>query len=551
MKAYLLISRMMLKTSFSGLNLFGQYRNDKDSRKVLKTAFALLIILFALGSVVFLEYQIYGLLRQMHQEALLPACAIMLAIMSSLVLGLFQSVSELYKSRDAAWFGFLPVNSEQIYAAKLTSLYVSDLLVNLPIVLPAAILYLSDRPDWVLPALRLIPVFLFLPAIPLAIIALISALLMRISGFARHRDTVMTVLIIVFMLAYLVGVTSFSSMNAAPGGSSAELAAAMTSPDGLFNKLLSVFPPARWAGDGFINSFPMMLLFCAVSAAALGLVFVLTGKGYLDCALSGSETTRTASSKKTVSFRTSSPIGALVRLEVYDLIRCQTYLLNGVLGTLVMPVALMIGVFSGLRSVGESASSFSELFDNLGFGMITVILTGVMFLCTFVNQLPATAISREGRHYPFSLSLPVEQTARLTAKLTVSTVLNAISMILITIPIAIFLPVPPAAIVLAFVLAFALSLAPGALCMLLDARSPKLDWVTETDAMKKNFNSFFCLFLWIAVAAVVGIIVYAVSGIGPTAILIALIACTAVLAGVSLFLLYRIAGKLTYLPDGE
>ena len=552
MKVYLLLTRLMLKNTLSGMNPLRQLKDGKKGKSAAKSALLILVLLFALGSVVYLEYEVYGILRQMHQEALLPAMAFILAVISSLVLGLFQSLSELYQGRDVSWLAVLPAGSGQIYAAKLTNLYVSDLLVNIPIVLPAAILYLIDQDAWILPALRLIPVFLFLPVLPLAIVALLSFLLMKLSGFARHRDQAVTFLSVLFMLAYLL---FCSTMGATLGGDGANAVAdVLTRPNGLLQSMSSAFPPARWAANGFVESLSMMLLFCLVSAAGMGVCFLLTSKGYLDCAVSAGEQTKNVTrSKKKVSGRSVSPLRALMRLEWRDILRTQSYLLNGVLGCLIMPIALMIGVLTGLGrqqiSAEEVSGSLSEAVGKLDAGLLIAIMTGLFFLCTMVNQLPATAISREGRHYPFALSLPVTQKERMLAKLLVSMTLNLISMLLLCIPVAIVAPIPLPYVLAGLVLALILSVCPAAVSMMLDARHPKLNWMTETEAMKSNFNSFFCIILWIASAAAVGLIIFLLSRLGPAATLIGLIVSVLLICAVSLFLLSRTARQYQYLQD--
>ena len=555
MNAYLLLTRLMLKNTLSGMNPLRNLKSGKKGKTAVKSFLLIAVLLFALGSVVFLEYEIYGVLRQMHQEALLPAMAFILAMISSLVLGLFQSLSELYQGRDVAWLAVLPAGSGQIYAAKLTNLYFSDLLVNIPIVIPAVVLYLLDQSEWVLPALRLIPVFLFLPALPLAIVAVISYLLMRLSGFARHRDQALTALSIVFMLCYLVFCSSLGALTGSGEGSQ-NIANMLTQPNGVLQQISSFFPPARWAAQGFAESFLMMLLFCAVSAAGMVLCFCLTSRGYLDCALSAKEQTKSAPAKgrkMESSSRAASPFRALMRLEWRDLTRTQSYLLNGVLGCLIMPVALMIGVFTGLGtnqvSGEEFKSGLSEALRSLNPGLLIAVLTGAFFLCTMVNQLPATAISREGRHYPFSLSLPVTQKQRLCAKLSVSLLLNLLSMLILCAAVLLVVPVPIPYVLAGLVLALLLSVCPAALSMMYDAHHPKLNWMTETEAMKNNFNSFFCIILWVACAGAVGLTVYLLSSVSPMAMLAGLIVCIAVMAAVSMFLLLRTAERLNVLQD--
>ncbi len=551
MKGYLLLARMMLKNTITGLNPFDRFRSDKKSKAAVKSMLLGLVLLFALGSVVYAEYELFGVLRSMGQEALLPAMTMLMAMMASLLLGLFQSISGLYQGRDAAWLAVLPVSSRQIYAAKLTSLYLSDLVLNLPIIIPAAVLYLTSRTDLILPILRLIPIFLFLPVLPLAIVSLVSYLLMKLSSFARNRETVLTGLSILFMVGYMLTVSRISAVSGADGEEA--VARMLASEDGLMNKLLSGFPPARWAAQGFIGSFWLMLLFCLVSAVGMAVSFLLTGRDYLPTALSAGEKTHKGGKGRAAvsASRAASPLAALIRLEIRDLVRTQTYLLNGVLGGLVMPIALMIGVSSGMSQVGNvGKNEMSEVFGQLDLSLLIIIATGAFYLCSFINQLPATAVSREGRHYPLSLSLPVRQSVRLTAKLLVSLVLNLLSMLILLVPVLFFLPLPLHGLLAAFGLAFLLSVFPAAFCLYMDARRPKLNWMTEIDALKKNFNSYFSLIFWIVGAAVCVITVLLLFRNGDfTPSLIGLTVCAIVLSGGSLAWLYHQAGRLEFLPE--
>ena len=553
MKLTLLLIRMILKNSLSGLNPLK--KSGGKGKNTVMSVFILACLLFALGSVIYLEYEIYGILKGAHQEALLPAMACLLAMMMSLLMGLFQTMTELYQGRDVSWLAVLPVSSGQIYAAKLFSLYVSDLVLNIPIVLPAAVMYLIGQPDWVLPALRLIPVFLCLPVLPLAIVALIAHLLMRLGGFARHRDKAVTVLSILFMGAYMLVVSSISARTASEEGAAQALSKMLTTENGLLNQVSRAFPPVRWAALGFTESFGMMLLFCAVSAAGIVLCFLLTYRNYLPTALAAGEQTKTGArgKQRAVSGRASSPLRALMKLEWHDLLRCQSYLLNGVLGGLIMPVALMIGGFGGLSQVKvpkeEIAQDLSGAVKSVPAALLIAIITAVLFLCCMVNQLPATAISREGRHYPFALSLPVTQKQRLSAKLLVSLEINVISMLIMLIPAMILLPVPPLYMLAGFVMALMLSVFPAAVSMVIDARHPKLNWMSETDALKKNFNSFFCIVLWVVAAAVTAITAFLLSRVSPAAMLIGLAACAVILCAGSLWFLNRAADQCNTLPE--
>ena len=101
----------------------------------------------------------------------------------------------------------------------------------------------------------------------------------------------------------------------------------------------------------------------------------------------------------------------------------------------------------------------------------------------------------------------------------------------------------------ALLLALLLSVVPAAVSMTIDARHPRLNWMTETEAMKSNFNSFFCIILWIACAAVVALIAFLLSNVSAAAMLAGLILSVVLLCIGSIYLLNRTAEKLNTLPE--
>ena len=117
------------------------------------------------------------------------------------------------------------------------------------------------------------------------------------------------------------------------------------------------------------------------------------------------------------------------------------------------------------------------------------------------------------------------------------------------IPAMILMPVPPLYMLAGFVLALMLSVFPAAVSMVIDARHPKLNWMSETDALKKNFNSFFCIVLWVVAAAVTAITAFLLSRVSPAAMLAGLAACAVILCAGSLWFLNRAADQCNTLPE--
>ena len=113
MKNYWILTRVMLKNMMSSLNPFASIyeTKQKKSKAVLKAAVILLISLGAIGSVIYLEYLVYTGLNQMRMKEMLPGMAILACTMLTLIMGLFQGLSELFQGKDAPFLAVLPLTS--------------------------------------------------------------------------------------------------------------------------------------------------------------------------------------------------------------------------------------------------------------------------------------------------------------------------------------------------------------------------------------------------------------------------------------------------------
>ncbi|MBQ8080650.1 MAG: hypothetical protein IJ240_01995 [Clostridia bacterium] len=554
MKNYLILTRLMVRNTLSSMNPFtGSYRNRKAKiGGIAKTILFGLLILGALASVVYVEYKLSEVLDSMRQRVLLPALAVLFATAGTLIMGLFQGISELYQGKDAPWLAVLPLTSRQVFAARLTNLYLGELALNLPLVVPAFILYMRDQPDLGALIVRGILILFLLPLIPLAIVSLLSALLMRVSAFARHRETVTMILSLILAVAYSAAVSLMNSRNMSEQSSTMYLISLLLNNQRLMNDLLSLFPPARWAAHGFMDSWPQLLLFLGVSVASIAAVLLSVGPGYLSAALSQSEHTSARKVKKAMPvWKSSSQLMALRRLEWRELLRTPSWAYNGLAGVFMFPVMITIGVLAGTASVGLSrvAELLNETISEAEPGYVIVILAATLSMGNMVNPAVATAFSREGGRYPFSLSLPVPQKKRFIAKLMVGLEINLMCTGMIALVCLVLFRLPVLPVVAAFVLSTVLGFTASTVCMCVDAAKPVLKWMNESQAIKKNFNSFFGMILWVIFLAVCVFVVFKLWRLGGTAVLLGATGVIILEAVAAWIVLCVMANKKVWLPE--
>lgn len=548
MKNYWILTRVMIRNMLVSMNpANGSYADGrKKKRALVRTAVLLLLALGSLSSIIFVEYEIFKVLSSVRQPILLPGLAIFLSMMLTLVMGLFQCLSELFQGKDAPFLAVLPLTSRQVFTARMTTLYLSELAVDAVICIPAFVLYGIGRGSAWPVALTGIPVLLLLPLIPLSIVALIASGLMRVSYFSRHRDTIVMIASMALAIAYSVGVTLMNSGNESFLTGAVRLVTA----DGVMSMVLNRFPPAMWAAKGLLGETGMLALFAAASAGCAAAVILLAGPGYLNQALSGTEkTVRGKRKAKGFSWNTGTPLRALHALEWKEILRTPAWASNSLMGVLMFPLMICIGFVSGFSKAGDGIEEIRRLVSTVDQGYTALVAAGVMMFGAMVNPAVSTAISREGGRWPFALTLPVRQKTRFMAKLMVGAEINLVCMILIAAVAWFMVRMPFLWLLAAFLVAGTVGLAAAALSLWVDATKPHLSWATEMEAIKKNFNQVIGMMLWVVMVALCVIPAVLLWGRGGGAALAGAAAVALAELAVSMILLNRVTEKHTVLPE--
>ena len=84
-----ILSRLMLKNAAAGLNPF-MTQEKSSGRSKAKGIFVILMVLMAMASMIFLELEIFSLLKKIGQPGVLPGVAIMLGMLVT-----FQAAQEI------------------------------------------------------------------------------------------------------------------------------------------------------------------------------------------------------------------------------------------------------------------------------------------------------------------------------------------------------------------------------------------------------------------------------------------------------------------------
>ena len=502
MKNYWILTRVMMRNMLSSLNPFAQTATDtkKKSSLVVRALLRLLVIFGAIGSVIYLEYAISQAAGKAGlPDILLPAIAILVSSAFALVVGLFQGLSELFQGKDAPFLAVLPLTSRQVFAARLTTLYLSELALDALLCLPAFVLYAMGKGCAMPTLLTAMPTLLLLPLLPLSIVALIASLLMRISVFARNRDSVTMALSAAFAIAYSLCVTMTNASDDDP----AKAMIVLLSQRGMLDRLSRFYPPMQWATQGFTGNIGMLALFAFISVAAAAGVIMLVGPGYLNQALSTSEKTVVHREKaKGIHWKKHGTLAALHALEWREILRTPAWAYKSLMGVLMFPLMIAVGMFTGVsRGDPQGMEGFRQMLLNVDPGYIALVVSGVLMFGSMVNPAVSTSISREGSRWPFALTFPVRQRTRFAAKLLVGLEINLVCSLMIAVVAWFIIRLNLLWLLTALGISFLVGLAAAAISLWVDALHPHLQWASEMEAIKKNFNQVYGMLLWVILVA--------------------------------------------------
>ena len=495
---------------FKPRNPKAEFKNNRG-RSVARLIGLIVLIVYLGVFLYFMEKAMLDALTQMGMPDMLLSMAVTLSMMGTLIMSFFFIMSSLYFGRDAAFIAALPVRSRTVLAAKLCQVWISEAGISLIIIMPAAILYGIQAGAEPLFYLRALVVGLCAPVLPIVIVAFVSTLLIRLSSLWKHRDTIATVSGIVFLALYMYAAFNMGAVSGDSQEAADLVMKFMQSNYARVEAMTRVFPPAGWGAKGILGDWGMLLLFLAVSAAAMALAIWAIGFWYRDLSMLQSETPTTSEKKggtKNASFSGGSAFKALCTREFKQLLRVPSYATN-CFPTAFMPafmVVMMYFVFT--RSMNSNGGSMTDMLASISTDWILPILTAVMAYMAGLNPALSTAVSREGKGHDFMNALPVSAKTIVLSKLAVGYALSLAGVLAAAIAVAVLIPAVALQAALAFVLCALYTYVTACLTLARDVKHPKLDWVTEQEAVKQNFGAAIGMFVGWAILIALGALTY-------------------------------------------
>lgn len=498
-------------------------KNASSGMKVVFILAAIFGTLFFVGFS-FILLPIAPVAKEVGKLSNLITLVTLIGIGASLVLSTASIISNLYLSRDAEFFATLPISPPTIYFAKLAYIYLSELIINTIISLPATIIIgVSAGMSWTY-WLAMLLVLIVAPIFPLIISSILALPLMFIVSFFRARAVFSSIaLILIFsvvMAAYFFTVGGINYNNI--GGGNNNSLTIQQSINNVFESISQIMyflPPLSaltylatsqtntlfgWQNSLLFSNFINL----AVAILGLTILFVLS---YIIAKLVYQRgVSAQLESNKRISHRTrdtnDSVFKAFASKDFKEILRTPTFALQILSVIVLAPIVMAMTSWS----IGTSMNNIAEDIQFIG-GIIALLpMVIFMFASSGIITGAGSIFSREGKNFYHIKMLPINPLVVIKAKLRVIYIISSITT---TISFIIFVILTQQYLVAIISLGFSFIYSWGIinLSAIFDIKRPKLVWASPIEAVKNNKNILAPTFIHLGFAILVGIIIIALS----------------------------------------
>ena len=384
----------------------------------------------------------------------------------------FTAKSELFEAKDNELLLSMPIKPRLILMSRMATLLLMEYLFALLVLIPAGFAWFMTAGVQAVQLVLYIVCSLLLPLLSAAIACLFGWLLALLLSHVRNKTFITMVFSLVFMGCYF-----YFCMNAQK-----YIAMLLENHEAIADGMRGWGVLFCLFGEGIARAdFGKAALLCVLCLAVFAGMTLLLGRGFLKTTSTGHRAYKKASGK--IEARRAAVSSALLRRELKRFTSSAIYMLNcglGLILTVIAAVALLIKQ-AEIRALLPMLSTF-------GISQKDAALLAAVALSFLASMdiVTAPSVSLEGKTLWILRSMPVSAQQVLAAKLKLHELLCAIPTLLLSVAAAVTLRTDAlgwAALVLIPQLFVLLS---GAFGLMMNLLMPKLDWTSETVAVKQS-----------------------------------------------------------------
>ena len=418
-----MISQVLRLLKLQTVNLFGinefRYTKDRSKKKMyLALAVVWILVIFMVGG--YAGGMSYALVKT-GMGNIIPMYVYTVVSLLILLFTFFKAGSIIFSMKGYELLISLPVSKSSVIISRFLSMYVTNLLMAILVMIPAVAVYgVLEKPGISFYVMFLVGV-LFAPLLPLTIASILGALITAVSVRVKHKSIVQAVLMVVLIVVVMAG-SMFMSNNGE--GFSEDMLKNMAQV--MENQIRKIYPPALWLNKAVYGQWSYMAAVLLVPLAVFGVFVAILQKHFQSICMKLNAVT-TKNNYKIGNMTSSGVLKTLWRRELKRYFASSIYVTNTIVGYVLAILATASIFFVGADRMGE-------LIGIPDFGnIVKSALPFLIALLMSITSMTSCSISMEGKTFWQIQTLPVKSgevyLSKIMANLTVATPFYVISVI--------------------------------------------------------------------------------------------------------------------------
>ena len=475
-------------------------RTDKNRSKVVTAAYTLLMLYAALV----IGYMFYMVSDSLCAPLVMAgldwlyfAVLAVMAVILGVVGSIFMAQSQLFEAKDNELLLSMPVPPSMILAARMFTIFIQILVFEIPVLIPAAIVYAKNADisaAWVV-QLAFVGILLTLLGHSLTCIAGWAAAL--VSSKVRHKNLMTIILSFALLGGYFFVYFRINTI----------LQSILINSDKISTGMKKWLYPLYKIGYAACGDKKSLLIAAAIIIVFFAAIYFILSKTFIQIAAA-----RTGAAKyvyKEKKMHAVSQEKALFKKEMLHFAGSPVYMLNCGLGAVMLIAGAVLAIIKKelitgmLAQISGAVGSFA---DTEGFiGIVT--LAAISLACS-MNVVTAPSISIEGKTMWNLQSLPVEAAKIFKSKIKLHTAVSlpAAAICAVVFGVIFEFGIGITALVIITAAAFIIFIAMLGIC--LNLKFPSLNWTSEVYAVKQSISVIASIFAGWAVIISFGVIYY-------------------------------------------
>lgn len=490
MKQIGILMRLRLQALFSSL-LYSKKGGPAKRRSPGVTALVITLLVLAFGSIVMMmataAVGVAALAFEMYDMPWFYYTSLaLLSFLLMVITGIFTAKNQLFDSKDNDLLLAMPLLPRNILIARMLTLYLTDLLFEAFVMVPAGIVALFYVRPTFTGVLFYVLAILLLPLLALALSAFFGWVLAAVESRCRNKTIPQTILSMAFFILYFIFCFRTNEIMEAIAANAEGIAASLKIWAYPFYQL------GVACADGKILPF---LLFAAVCLVPMAVCVWLLSRSFLSIVTARRTARKAVYRADREDRRVSSPLAALTKKELGYFFGCFPYLLNAGLGAVLMMLAGVFVLTGGSR-IQEMLSALStELGLSLTGDHAVMLLLALAFFVSSATDISAPSVSLEGTKLWIPLTIPVKPATVLLSKTLAHMIVLTPPTLFFSLCAVISAKPSPLMAVWAFLLPFLFNAVSAFVGTLIGTRFPKLDWIDEAIAVKQSMAVLFTMLI--------------------------------------------------------